>query len=80
MKVVRTLPEDLENEALASYDKQGDQTLFKSKILLDSVEEGLQPPSGILDKSKRENFEYMFWYVFGYAIAKGWKRKGPFSE
>lgn len=83
MKVCRTLPQDLEDEAIASYDMQGDQLLCTSGRLLAAGEackkEGRMPPSGIDNEFLREEWDTMFWYVFGYAIAKGWKRKGPFA-
>jgi hypothetical protein len=62
MKVFTSLPQHLEDEALADFDRQGDQVPHPfSAELLNSDD-----PS--LAHFKRD----LFWFVFGYAQAKGW--------
>lgn len=62
MKIFRSLPQDKEDEAVACYDGQMDQNVFTSESLK-SLPDGLQK-----DREK----DRLFYFVFGYAQAKGW--------
>ncbi len=62
MKVFGSLPQDKEDEAVAAYDRQYDQIVFSSKNF-----EGL-PDGPQKDREK----DRLFFFVFGYAQAKGW--------
>lgn len=64
MKVFGSLPQELEDEALSEYDKQMDQVALPSKFLLN-----LSPEQKGVYQDHRDN---LFWFVFGYAQAKGW--------
>jgi hypothetical protein len=66
VKVFRSLLQELEDEAIADFDKNGDQFVYDSKFLLS------------LSSDERQSPQYATWwmmffgYVFGYAQAKGW--------
>lgn len=66
MKVFTSLPQELEDEALQDYDMQGDQCVYDSKFLMGLSSEERQTPE------YSQYYMSMFWYVFGYAQAKGW--------
>ncbi len=65
-KVFRSLPQDQEDEAIRSYDGQIDQVVFPSKFLLGLSSEERQ------SLEYRDHWNGLFFYVFGYAQAKGW--------
>lgn len=62
MKVFSSLLQDKEDEAVACYDRQGDQNVFTSKMV-EELPDGLQ---------KDRERDRLFYFVFGYAQAKGW--------
>jgi hypothetical protein len=62
-KIFRSLPQELEDEALREYDRQVDQCVFTSQQIFSGEIEGAQ-----LDREK----DRLFHFVFGYAQAKGW--------
>ena len=62
MKIFRSLPKDLEDEAVACFDSQGDQNVFTAKQIFD-----------LPDTQERAHRKMeLFYFVFGYAQAKGW--------
>lgn len=62
MKVFSSLPQDQEDEAIACYDRQFDQNVFTSNAC-EALKESAQ---------KDRERDRLFFFVFGYAQAKGW--------
>jgi len=65
-RIFGSLPQDLIEEALTEYDKQGDQMVYDSAFLCS------------LNGHERQSAQYgnhwsgLFCFVFGFATAKGW--------
>lgn len=67
MKVLSNVPPDLEDEAIAAYDKHEPEHGQSSKRLLELP---IQERFVGLNEYHWGNF---FWFVFAYCVAKGWK-------
>lgn len=65
-KVFRSLPLDQENEAVRDFDRQIDQVVFQSPFLAKLSSSERQ------GENYDQHYDGLFWYVFGYAQAKGW--------
>lgn len=65
MKIFGTLPQELEDEALANFDEQWDQIGYTSTFLLSLTPEDRQTKYS-------SHWNGLFYFVFGYAQAKGW--------
>jgi hypothetical protein len=60
MKVFKSLPQELEDQALIDWDNQVDQIPISPSQILENPE-------------KHHDMKVaLFYYVFGYAQAKGW--------
>lgn len=66
MKIARSMPAEIEEEAIRHYD-MSDQIVFSSAKLMSLS--SIERQSDMWSK----HWNGLFWYVIGYGQAKGWK-------